>query len=101
MANINAGLVGANSRTLTPNTVDTVTFPDEFGSFRVVSDGAAKIYIRVDGKPPAVGSDDAWEIPALPAVITIPTTSLRPHAISLISAGAATYSVAGVGDADE
>lgn len=94
MTRIAAGAVGAYALTLTANTVDTVTFGEDLDKLQVVSDGKAAIYITFGAdSTPAVGSGDAWEIPATPCVATLPVPTAGSTVVKLISAGTPTYSL--------
>jgi hypothetical protein len=81
-----------HDKTLAANVADAVNFTDDPGSVEVVSDGAAKLYVTVDGSTPAVSGDTTYLLPAVPCSRTIPHPG-SPRAVKLISAGTPMYSV--------
>lgn len=104
------GHVGAHEKTLVASTVDTVTFLVGDGStpgwgraptsVEVITDGAADIYVTVDGSVPTVAGTACWRVPAYPgaSVIDVHDSNLTdPVVVKLLSAGAPTYSVSRAG----
>lgn len=89
-----AGEIGAHAKTLTANTVETVTFADDVARIEVVSDGAAELYFTVDKAAPAVGAAAAYYIPAVPGVREVPSPADGSAVVRLISAGTPKVSVA-------
>lgn len=90
-----ADLHGAYAKTLVANTVDTVTFTDDIDRVEVTSNGAAAVYVTVDGSTPTVAGAGTFELPAGAAsvrVIAVPTAG--GTVVKLISAGTPVYSVA-------
>lgn len=84
---------GAHGKTLVASTVDTVTFNNWVDEVEVVSDGAAALFVRVDGNNPTVNGAFSYVLPAgSPSVRTIRLRKASPS-IGLISAGTPTYSV--------
>jgi hypothetical protein len=91
-----ADLHGAYAKTLVANTVDTVTFTDDIDRVEVTSNGAAAVYVTVDGTTtPTVAGAGTFELPAGAASvreIAVPTAG--GTVVKLISAGTPVYSVA-------
>lgn len=87
-----AGMVGVHAKTLVANTIDAVNFATDPQHVEVVSDGAAAIYVSVDGVDPTVAGANTYVLPAAVCARTIPHGG-SPHAVKLISAGTPTYSV--------
>lgn len=90
-----ADLHGAYAKTLVANTVDTVTFTDDIDRVEVTSNGAAAVYVTVDGSTPTVAGAGTFELPAGAASvreIAVPTAG--GTVVKLISAGTPVYSVA-------
>jgi hypothetical protein len=83
---------------LTAATVDQVTLTDYFEAVEVVNlDGAAEIYILVDGTTnPTVGGDNCNVIPAAMGSIILPTDPDASSVVRLISSGTPRYHVRGV-----
>lgn len=90
--NVGTGKVGVHDKTLAANVVDAVNFADDPGEVEIVSDGAAKLYVTVDGTAPTVSGDATYLLPAVPCsrVIAHPGD---PRAVKLISVGTPVYSV--------
>jgi hypothetical protein len=92
-----AGAIGVHAKTLAANTVDTVTFTDDVDWVEIISDGAAAVYVTVDGSTPTVAGGGTWEMPAgVQSVLTLPSPqpfATRAESVALISAGAAKYGV--------
>jgi hypothetical protein len=91
-------------------TVDTVTFalgtsgtPGWGGvpkRVEILSDGAADIYVTVDGSTPTVAGTNCWRIPAVPGSTILDVRDAIPDdavVVKLISAGTPTYSVSRAG----
>lgn len=104
------GHVGAHEKTLAAETVDTVTF--QLGSpgtpgwskvpkrVEVITDGAADIYVTVDGSTPAVAGTACYRVPALAGAAVIDVNddnSADEVVVKLISAGSPVYSVSRAG----
>jgi hypothetical protein len=89
-----ARAIGAHSRQLEAEVVDTVTFADDLRVVEVVSDGAAELYFTVDGGMPEVGDPFAHYMPAVPSSRTIGSGRGGATVVKLISPGTPTYSVA-------
>jgi hypothetical protein len=87
---------------LTPNQVDTVTFPGPVAAVTIYNrfpeSGEAPINVRVDGEAPVVGGEK-WgvgeaKLPAAKCKLTIPTRRYsQPTVVKVISSGAAEYTV--------
>jgi hypothetical protein len=93
---IGAGERLAAEKTLVASTVDTVNITRKgVGKVRVHSDGAASIFIRVDGTAPTVGAAASYYIPAVAgAFVDIPFPSdSAAGSVKLISVGTPKYSV--------
>lgn len=97
-----AGEIAAHAITLTAssgsNNVDKVTFTDDVNRVEIISDGAADLYVRVDGVDPIVGGAKAYRLPfGVVSSREIPMPSAWDQAtgqtVRLISAGATKYSV--------
>ncbi len=101
-----SGHIGAHAKTLVVSTVDTVTFA--LGStstpgwgklpkqVEILTDGAADIYVTVDGSAPTVAGTHCYRIPAFAGSTVIgvsDTNSLDAVVVKLISAGTPVYSV--------
>lgn len=89
---LTTGQISAHDKTLVASTVDKVVFPRSVSEVEIISDGAAKIYVRTDGVDPAVSGAFSFLLPAFPCrrVIDLATFSTE---VRLISPGAPTYSV--------
>lgn len=100
------GEIGVHAKTLVAATVDTVTFAlGATGTpgwarvpkkIEVLTDGAADIYVTVDGSTPTIAGNNCWRVPALPGASIIDVTDSNPTdavVVKLISAGTPTYSV--------
>lgn len=100
------GHIGAHAKTLVASTVDTVTFAlGSTGtpgwarmpkSVEIISDGAADIYVTVDGTVPAVAGTPCYRVPAFPGATVLDVRDSNPVdevVVKLISAGTPTYSV--------
>jgi hypothetical protein len=86
--------IGAHSKTLGANTVDTVNFADDVKQIEVVSDGAAELYFTVDGTAPTVGGAKCYYLPAFGGAREVPVHT--GGTVKLISSGTPKYSVARV-----
>lgn len=91
-----AGVRGAYAKTLTANTVDTVSFLQDVGSIEVYGSGTSAIYFTVNGSTPTVAGGITYELPAGgPSVRTVSAPGGDLPVVKLISAGTPTYSVTG------
>ena len=81
-----------HNKTLVATTVDTVTCARDPRAVEILSDGAAKIYVTVDGSTPTVGGTKTWIVPAVPCARVIPHDRADAP-VKLISPGTPTYSV--------
>lgn len=101
-----AGHVGVHAKTLVASAVDTVTFV--LGStsspgwgrmpkmVEVLTDGAADIYVTVNGATPTVAGTDCYRVPAAAGSTVIDVNAAdasAPVVVKLISAGTPAYSV--------
>lgn len=93
---IAAGNRAAHDKTLSADTVDTVTFTDDYGQVEIVTDGAAKLYCTIDGSTPTVGGAKTLILPAAIGTLTIDAPGGTPPVVKLISSGTPTYSVVGI-----
>lgn len=104
------GHIGAHEKTLVADTTDTVTFeigdPQTPGwaqlpkDVEILSDGAAPIWVTVDGTEPQVGSTACHYIPAFATSNIIDVRDTDPQdavIVKLKSSGNPTYSVASAG----
>jgi hypothetical protein len=98
--------VGAHAKTLVASTVDTVTFT--LGStstpgwanvpkrVEILTDGAADIYVTVDGSAPTVAGANCWRVPAIQGSTVVSVSDSNPNdavVVKLISSGTPSYSV--------
>jgi hypothetical protein len=93
---IAAGERLAAEKTLSAATVDTVNVARRgVGKVRVHTNGAASIFIRVDGTAPAVGAAACYYLPAVAgAYVDIAFGSdVATGSVKLISAGTPQYTV--------
>lgn len=89
--NLTAGQVSATG-TLSASTVDTINFSIFAPAVEIVSDGAALMYVTVDGTTPTVGGNNTYVLPASASTRTFRLgIGGRNPAIKLISAGTPTY----------
>lgn len=84
---------GAYERTLTAETVDTVTFDGSLFEVEVISDGAAPLYFTLDGSDPVVGGAACYHMPAIASVREVRVDYRGGVTVKLISEGTPTYSV--------
>lgn len=89
--NVAAGAVGTYNHTLSAGVVDSVGFATDPNVIEVISDGAAAIYVTVDGSAPTVGGANTYVLPALPCSRKI--RHVGNQAVKLISAGTPVYGV--------
>jgi hypothetical protein len=92
-----AGERGVHNKTLVAATVDTVTFSEDLREIEILSDGAAAVFVTVDGSAPTVAGNNTDILPA--GGMTARTLTSAPGgdtAVKLISSGAPTYSVVGL-----
>lgn len=81
--------------TLVANTVSTINLASRARKVVVVNvDGAAAVYITVDGNTPTVAGNGAWVLPAAIGTIEIgQVPGPNPTVVKLISAGTPKVSV--------
>jgi hypothetical protein len=100
MANLSiaTGTTALHEQQLVASTEDIVTFADDLDRFEVMSDGAADLYLTIDGTPATILGATTRRLPAgtisvrefaVPITNEAGTTKVR-----LISSGAPTYSIA-------
>lgn len=83
--------------TLTANTVKTITLSVDANRVNVCSvDGAAEVYVTVDGTTPTVGGNGAWILPAVIGDLELEVTGAGNTVVKLISAGTPKVSVGAV-----
>jgi hypothetical protein len=88
------GLVGVHDKSLTANTVDTVTFADVIGEVEVTNvSGTAKIFFTVDGSTPTVGGADTFELGAAAGASKTIRLRTKGSVFKLISSGTPEYSL--------
>ena len=106
-----AGHIGAHEKTAVAGVVDTVTF--EVGStsapgwagrlprqVEVLSDGAADLYVTVDGSTPAAAASNCYRVPAVAGATVIDVRDADATdevVVKLISSGTPVYSVSRAG----
>lgn len=89
-----AGERSAPDKSTVASTVDTVTFVQDCSQVEVISDGAATLYVRVDGSAPVVGGAFAYVLPSgSPSVRVISPPTGGGTVVKLISAGVVKYTV--------
>lgn len=88
-----SGDIAKHDVTLSASTVDTVTFTDDIDRVRIITDGAAKMYVTVDGSTPTVSGAKTHLLPASVSVLEIQMADADDLAVKLISSGTPTYSV--------
>lgn len=89
-----SGDVGAYAKTLTANSVDKVIFDRVGDRVQITNlDGAARIYVTVDGTDPTVAGAKTYELPAAICRLTVPVSG-GPTEVRLKSSGTPVYSVA-------
>jgi hypothetical protein len=93
--NVMADEVAVHDKTLAANVVDAVNFARDPQFVEILSDGAAKVYVTVDGTEPTVGGGNGYILPAVPCARRL-THGGNPRAVRLISAGTPMYSVTAV-----
>ncbi|GGM75644.1 hypothetical protein GCM10012275_52930 [Longimycelium tulufanense] len=92
--NIAAGKVGAHGITLSANVETDVQFADDLVAVEVLShDGAAAVYLTVDGSAPAVEGDNCHVLPAVVGAIQLEPPTYTGTRVRMISAGTPTLSV--------
>jgi len=84
--------LAAHDKVLVASTVDTVTFHDTPRLVEVLTDGAAAIYVTVDGSTPTVSGAGTYKLPAVASSRVIPHGRIG-QPVKLISSGTPTYSV--------
>ncbi len=89
--NIPAAKRAAHSKTLAAGVADAVSFETDPRTVEILTDGAAALFVTVDGSVPAVNGDNCYILPAFPCVRVIAHGGDQP--VRLISAGTPTYSV--------
>lgn len=88
------GEVAAHAKVLVASTADTVTYDDREDIVEVISDGTADIFFRTDGVSPTVNDPKAYRLPAGErSRRVVPSGSVAPTQVRLISAATPTYSV--------
>lgn len=94
MATVDASGTWSVHRTLTPASVDVVTFGEDLRQVEVLSrNGAGELYFTVDGATPTVAGDSTHVLPAAISSMTVPAGGSGNTVVRLISAAAVTYSV--------
>lgn len=89
-----AGDVGKYNKTLTADTVDSVTFADDIRSVQVISDGSAAVFYTVDGSVPVVDGDGSFFVPAGGVMVSEQRVSPSDGVtVKLVSGGTPVYSV--------
>lgn len=106
-----AGHIGAHEKTAAAGVVDTVTFepgsPSTPGWARrlprqieVLTDGAADVYVTVDGSTPVAAATNCYRVPAAAGSTVIDVrdaNAVDAVVVKLISSGTPVYSVSRAG----
>lgn len=80
--------------TLTANTMKTITLAVDANKVNICNvDGAAAVYVTVNGATPTVGGDGAWVLPATVCDLELDVTGPGNTVVKLISAGTPAVSV--------
>jgi hypothetical protein len=80
--------------TLVANTVKTITLDADANRVNILNvDGAAAVYVTVDGTAPTVGGDGAWVLPAAICDLELEVTGPGNTVVKLISSGTPRVSV--------
>lgn len=94
VAAVDASSAWSVHRTLTPATVDTVTFGEDYGVVEVLNrNGAGELYFTVDGAAPVVAGNSTHVLPAAISAMTVVAGGTSNTVVRLISAAAVAYSV--------
>lgn len=98
-----AGHVGVHEKAATADEVDTVRYlagapGTQWGrmprAVEIVSNGAAAMYVTVDGSQPVVGGTNCYAIPPFPGATVIDVHDTSPDdevVVKLVSPGTPTY----------
>lgn len=82
--------------TLTAATVATVTLESDYNNVEIVNvDGAAAVYVTIDGTTPTVAGDDTIVLPAAIGSVELEPQTATATVVKLISAGTPKVSVRG------
>lgn len=80
--------------TLTAGQVETVTLSVDANRVDVCNvDGAAEVYVTVDGTTPTVGGDGSWVLPAAVGSLELQPRTAGVTVVKLISSGTPKVSV--------
>lgn len=93
MGDYTAAPIGVYAKTLDADAVDVVRFDTGIDEIEIFSDGAAAIYVTVDGSAPSVEGGDCYELPAMTCTRVIAIGSNDAATVKLISAGTPMYSI--------
>ena len=85
--------IAAHDVTLTANTVERFTFPDNVDAVEILSDGAEDIYFTLDGSSPVVAGPNTYRIQAVMGSTVVTPTAYGPTTVALISSGSPNVSV--------
>lgn len=85
--------------TLTAGTVTTITLDDPARRVEIINvDGAAAVYVTVDGSTPAVAAAGCWVLPgSINRMVLGPATGGGIKIVKLISSGTPAVSVGAIG----
>lgn len=89
---VDDGKVGVHDKTLVAGTVDSVSFAEDPKWVRIVTDGAAKMYVTLDGSEPSVSGTHTHIVPAAACEVLL-EHGYGSRPVKLISGGAPVYSV--------
>ena len=91
---ISATEIGAHEVTLVANVVETFTFRADVDAVEILShDGAAPIYVTLDGTAPTVRGATTFVVPAAMGSSVLAPRTAGPTIVRLISSGTPTVSV--------
>lgn len=91
-----AGKIGVYAKLAVASTADTITFAEDVQEVEVGSDGAAALYVTVDGSTPTVAGANTWVLPAGSPSVRVLRAQVGNNGtvVKVISSGAPTYWVA-------
>lgn len=102
---LTSGQVSAEDLTTVGAAVDTITIVDDWSNVRVETNGAAELYVTLDGSVPTAGGHNTFMIPqqtGVPQTRDLPVPEGTPSGANgwtfkALSAGVVIYSIEKVG----